>query len=115
MLAGSQVRLAPLYDVASALPYDDMYPPKLRMAMRIGGEYRLEAISGGHWRRFAMAFRLEPDEFVARIDDLAARVPVALAEAVSAGPVHALGSELPGRLLDRVRDRAGRCRAALAR
>lgn len=34
LLAGPQVRLAPLYDVASALPYDDMYLPRLRMAMR---------------------------------------------------------------------------------
>jgi serine/threonine-protein kinase HipA len=32
------VRLARLYDVASALPYDDMYIPRLHMAMKIGGE-----------------------------------------------------------------------------
>jgi serine/threonine-protein kinase HipA len=41
LLSGAQVRLAPLYDVASALPYDDMYLPKLKLAMRIGGEYAL--------------------------------------------------------------------------
>ena len=36
LLGGAQVRLAPLYDVASSLPYDDMFVPKLKMAMRIG-------------------------------------------------------------------------------
>ena len=43
LLAGGAVRLAPLYDIASALPYDDMYVPKLRLAMRVGGEYRVAA------------------------------------------------------------------------
>jgi serine/threonine-protein kinase HipA len=113
LLAGGQVRLAPLYDVASAFPYDDMYAPKLRMAMRIGSEYRLEAISGRHWRRFAEANGLDPQTTLARIDDLAARTPDALATAVKAAPVRALGSELPGRLLDRVSTHARRCRGAL--
>jgi serine/threonine-protein kinase HipA len=113
LLAGDQVRLAPLYDVASALPYDDMYVPKLRLAMRIGGEYRLESVSGRHWRRFADANGLDPEQTLARIDDLAAWTPGALATAVKAPAVQALGSELPERLLNRVGARAGRCRDAL--
>ncbi len=40
LLAANQVRLAPLYDIASALPYG-MHERKLRMAMKIGGDYRL--------------------------------------------------------------------------
>lgn len=115
LLAGSQVRLAPLYDIASALPYDDMYPPRLRMAMRIGGEYRLESISGRHWRRFAEANRLDPDTVLTRIADLAGRVPDALAAAVASDPVRALSRELPGRLLDRVGGRTRDCQALLER
>lgn len=38
------VRLAPLYDIATALVYPHLDPMKARMAMRIGGEYRLEHI-----------------------------------------------------------------------
>jgi serine/threonine-protein kinase HipA len=113
LLAGKQVRLAPLYDIASALPYDDMYPPKLRMAMRIGGEYGLEAIKGRHWRRFAEVNRLDPEETVTRIADLAARTPDAFATAVEAPAVKVLTSELPARLLDRVSARAQRCRVTL--
>lgn len=79
LLSGSQVRLAPLYDIASALAYDDMHEPRLRMAMKVGGEYGIEATSGRHWRRFAQANQLDPDATVARIDDLAARTPDAFA------------------------------------
>jgi serine/threonine-protein kinase HipA len=41
LLAAGQVRLAPMYDVASTIVYDDLYVPRLRMAMKIGGEYRM--------------------------------------------------------------------------
>ena len=37
-LAGDQVRLAPLYDVASALPYGT-HERRLRFAMKIGDDY----------------------------------------------------------------------------
>ncbi|HET8662530.1 MAG TPA: type II toxin-antitoxin system HipA family toxin [Micromonosporaceae bacterium] len=114
LLTGAQVRLAPMYDVASALPYDDMYLPRLRMAMRIGGEYRIEAAVGRHWRRFAAGNSLDPDATIARIDDLAARVPANLARATGATEVRELGSDLPARLLDQVTARAARCRKALA-
>jgi serine/threonine-protein kinase HipA len=115
LLAGRQVRLAPLYDVASALPYDDMYLPRLRMAMRVGGEERVEGISGRHWRRFAEANRLDADKTVARVDALAARTPECFTEAMQDGGVKALGSGLPVRLAERVTAHALRCRTALAR
>ena len=115
LLAGGQARLAPLYDVASALPYDDMYVPKLRMAMRVGGEYRLDEIGGRHWRRLAEQLGLDPDRLIRRIDDLAVRTPEGFSSAATADAVSALDSDLPARLLDRVAARASRCRELLAR
>jgi serine/threonine-protein kinase HipA len=115
LLAGAQVRLAPMYDVASALPYDDMYLPKLRMAMRIGGEYQIERISRRHWLRFAADNGLDPDATVARVDDLAAGTPAAMADAAGTRAVQALGSELPAKLVERVTQRVRRCREALRR
>jgi serine/threonine-protein kinase HipA len=115
LLAGRQVRLAPLYDVASALPYDDMYVPRLRMAMRMGGEDRVERIGGRHWRRFAEANRLDPDETVARVDALVARTPGCFAATAHDDEVRALGSALPARLAERIAAHAVRCRSALAR
>lgn len=115
LLEGSQVWLAPLYDLASALPYDDMYLPKLSMAMRIGGEYRLAAVSGRHWRRFAETNRLDPDAVVAQIDDLTARVTDAFAAAATDPTVRELGSDLPDRLAAAIAKRAVDCRQALGR
>ena len=114
LLAGRQVRLAPLYDVASALPYDEIYVPRLRMAMRIGGDDRVAGVSGWHWRRFAMENRLDPDETVARIDALAARAPDCFEKVAQDRAVRALTSGLPARLVERVTAQALRCRAALA-
>ena len=113
LLSGRQVRLAPLYDVASALAYDDMYLPKLQMAMRIGGEYRIEGISNRHWRRFAETNRLDPEETITRIDTLAARAPDCFEQAAQDETVRALESKLPARLVERVRTRALWCRRAL--
>jgi serine/threonine-protein kinase HipA len=113
LLAGSQVRLAPLYDVATALVYEDMYLPRLRMAMKIGGEYGLEAAAVRHWRRFATENLLDVDELVARIDGLAERVPDAFASAAKDKDVRGLKSRLPASVVDRVAVRAAKCRKSL--
>jgi serine/threonine-protein kinase HipA len=113
LLSGSQVRLAPLYDVASALAYDDMYVPRLRMAMKIGGEYGIEATTGYHGRRFAQANKLDPGEIVARIDNLAERTGDAFVTAAKDKTIRALKSQLPARLADRIAARAMQCRKKL--
>lgn len=46
----AQIRLAPLYDLASSLPYPKSISPyKARMAMKIGGEYQIRNIQKRHW------------------------------------------------------------------
>lgn len=115
LLSGPQVRLAPLYDVASALAYDDMYPPKLRMAMKIGDEYRVEATTGRHWRNFAAANGLDPDETIARIDQLVERAPEAFGTAAKAETIRDLKSKLPDRLTERISAAAEKCRTRLRR
>ncbi|MBM2618116.1 type II toxin-antitoxin system HipA family toxin [Actinoplanes sp. LDG1-06] len=113
LLRPGQARLAPLYDVASSLPYDDMYLPRLRLAMKIGSEYRVEAITGRHWAAFAERNRLDPARVRERIGELAGRLPDALREAAAADAVRALGSDLPGRLVARITEHAARCAGAL--
>lgn len=49
--------------------------------LRVGGEDRVERISGRHWRRFAETNGLDPDETVTRVDALAARTPGCFADA----------------------------------
>ena len=48
VLAGPEVRLAPLYDVASALPYETAHQ-KLRLAMKFGSDYKLNP-GGSPWK-----------------------------------------------------------------
>jgi serine/threonine-protein kinase HipA len=115
LLLAKQIRLAPLYDVASSLPYDDMYRPRLRLAMKIGSEYRVEAITGRHWHDFAVRNGLDPDPLLARIDELAERLPDAFRTAAHEPSVAEIGSGLPDRLTTKIGEHAQRCRAALTR
>jgi len=114
LLVRGQTRLAPLYDVASSLPYDDMYLPRLRLAMKVASEYRVAAITGRHWRALAGQSGLDPDRTVERIDELAARLPAAFREAAGADAVVELRSTLPERLAAAVEEHVGACRRRLA-
>lgn len=87
LLSGHQVRLAPLYDVASALPHLN-HPRKARMAQKIAGEYRPSFIGRRHWERLARPLGLDPDEACARITSLAERLPDAFSEAAKASDLN---------------------------
>ncbi len=69
--ARGRVRLAPLYDLATALPYRSMHPRKLKLAMSIGGEYRIDAIEGRHFRALGSALHVDPDHVIERARSLA--------------------------------------------
>ncbi len=77
---GRAVRLAPLYDIGSALPYPGFYGPKVALAMRIGGHYRVGTIAAKTWAREAAALGLDGDGAVERARSLAKRVPDAFAD-----------------------------------
>jgi serine/threonine-protein kinase HipA len=98
-----------LYDVASALPYEHLDRKVLKLAMSIGGEYRLDWVAGRHWVRLAQELRLDVDTFMARLRGLAERVPDHFAEAGGEDAVRALDTPLPRRLTDAVARRASAC------
>lgn len=106
LLAADSVRLAPLYDVASALPYGT-HERRLRMAMKIGGDYDLFAVRD-RWRSAAIEWAVDPDALVARALALARAAPNAFAEAARAADVVAIGSPGPDRLVSAVALRAER-------
>ena len=74
--AGGRVRLAPLYDVASVLPYDRFDPLKLKLAMKLGGKYRLRDITARSWEKLAEELRLDKEEIAQRVREMARRLPV---------------------------------------
>ena len=112
LLAGRQVRLAPLYDIASALPYG-VHERRLRMAMKVGGDYDLVALRD-RWTRAATQWDLDPARLAARVLELAAAAPDALADAGADPSVAGLGRRGPARLIDAVARRAARCVSQLA-
>jgi serine/threonine-protein kinase HipA len=107
LLAEEQVRLAPLYDIASALPYGT-HERGLRFAMKIGGDYRVFP-ERSRWPAAARDLGLESEVLVARVRELAAVAPDAFRDAAKSAEVDALERELPGRLVDLVADRVTRC------
>ena len=111
LLAGDQVRLAPLYDIASALPYG-MHERKLRFAMKLGGDYRV-FLQRNPWPQTARDLGLDAGELADRVSKLADVAPDAFADSVSAADIVALDRGLPGKLLDLVADRAARCRSLI--
>lgn len=72
--AGGRIRLAPLYDVASVLPYPDINIEKAKVSMKIGGEYRLRNIQPRHWRKLAVELKLDPDKTLRRVSELAGQL-----------------------------------------
>jgi len=72
---GGTIRLAPLYDVASALPYESMREQKIKLAMKIGGKYRVRDIGPHEWQKLAVELGLDPDSVLARVARMAAAIP----------------------------------------
>jgi serine/threonine-protein kinase HipA len=112
LLAGSQVALAPLYDVASALPYPDMAEQRLRFAMKFGSDYKVNPVTPP-WSRLGVDLGLKED----RVREVAARLlnraVDGFDQAASDPGVVALGSDLPEQMVERVTRRVASCRKLL--
>lgn len=104
LLDGNQVRLAPLYDVASALPYDPRsHDSDLHSAaMAIGGERRFGAVTRRNWERLAGRTGIDADRLLARVGELGSQIPEALAAALDSVPPSEQRDDLRPRLLARV-------------
>lgn len=104
---GGRPRLAPLYDLASILPYPDAErdPGRLKLAMQVGSEYRDRNIRRRHWDELAEDLRLNTGATIARATELAQRVgPAAAAvrnELVAQGLDHAIVPRLAEKLTAR--------------
>jgi serine/threonine-protein kinase HipA len=106
--AEGRARLAPLYDIASILPYG-FDPQKIRSAMRIGGAYRLRDIGPRQWRKLASELRLDADRLVTRIGYLAGALPDALTDVCRTAEGDGIDHPLVERLASALRARAQRC------
>jgi serine/threonine-protein kinase HipA len=114
LLGGPHVRLAPLYDVASILPYDEFDAQNLKLTMKVGGEYRLDRIGLRQWQKFARETRLNADELIARLGSMARQLPNEADDARRRAQAEGLDKTIIDRLATRLIERAGECERVLA-
>ena len=83
--AGPQLRLAPLYDLVTVLPYPQLARKGNRLAMAIGGERLVREIDASHWNSLARTVGVERAGVLARVERLATEIPSALDRLQSRG------------------------------
>jgi serine/threonine-protein kinase HipA len=110
LLTHGSVRLAPLYDLISVLPYPRWVDYKeAKLAMRIDREYRLWKIRRRHWEGLAVRSDLDPEPLVERMRELLAAVPAAVARTAEGVRNEGLGNDLVDSLESQVLDHSIRC------
>jgi serine/threonine-protein kinase HipA len=114
LLGGRRVRLAPLYDVASILPYDEFDLRKVKLAMKIGGEYKLSLIGLRQWQKFAREVRVEADKLVELLASMAKQLPDEVNAARTRAREEGLNATIVERLATQLIERAGECGRSLS-
>jgi serine/threonine-protein kinase HipA len=109
LLGAPHVRLAPLYDVASILPYDEMDLKKAKLAMKVGGEYKLSHIGLRQWQKFAREVRLDADEMIELLTSMANQLPDEVNAVRLQAREQGLTNAIVERLATQLIARAGNC------
>lgn len=107
ILPSGDVRLAPLYDLASALPYEPRWLDS-DLALSIGGRRRINDIHARQWTRAALDLQINEDQLRERTRHLVAGFSDAFRDALDEIGTPA-AREVWARSADRVGDHAALC------
>ena len=107
--AQSRVRLAPLYDLASILPYPEFNAQRIKLSMKIGGEYRLRDIGLRQWLKLAGEVRRDADALVQRVQDLTAKLADTVADIGNRMAQEGVTHATVARLADALKTRTALC------
>lgn len=100
IFAGRVVRLAPLYDLATGLPYYDQTELDLRtVAMSIGGRRRLGEADQTGWQLHADDMRLARDERIEALDQMTSQISGAFEESLDEADDFPGTSEVRARIM----------------
>ncbi|HWL88354.1 MAG TPA: type II toxin-antitoxin system HipA family toxin [Polyangiaceae bacterium] len=105
------VRLAPLYDLASALPYANKQFQKLKLAMSIGGTYRLRDIGVHRWEKLANELSFDAITLRARVRGVAESLPRHATALLRRSREEGLSHPILASLADALKQRAAQCLA----
>lgn len=99
LLAEEQIRLAPLYDIATMLPYttrgEDIY-----LSMHVGDEPSLALIGRDHWEAHAHRLQLPASGVLQRVARIAEEAAAAATDAAADCADHPAAGTLPARFAD---------------
>ncbi|MEY9181814.1 MULTISPECIES: type II toxin-antitoxin system HipA family toxin [Bradyrhizobium] len=113
LASGALVRLAPLYDIASILPYDHVDQRKIKLAMKVGGEYKLDQIGLRQWQKFARETRVDADVLIATLNSMAGQIPDLVADIRTRAQKDGLENAVIERLATALSTRAKDCEHVL--
>ena len=112
---GGQTRLAPLYDLASALPYpQQIYPRHATLAMKVGNHYKLREIGMREWKKAAKELRYDEDKLIQRIRKMATDLPAAALEVETELSKSGIQHSVCKRMTVAICERAEECARAMA-
>jgi len=106
---GGRVRLAPLYDVASVLPYSQFDVKRIKLAMRVGDKYRLQDIGRREWSKLSTEVKLDTDQLIEKLIDMAEALPDLATEIAHSATLAGLDQRVIGRLSTRLIARSRAC------
>jgi serine/threonine-protein kinase HipA len=110
LLSPGSVRLAPLYDLISLLPYPHrVHYREAKLAMRIDREYYVWKIRRRHWEGLAVRCELDPEPLLERITELVAAVSQAVERAATAVRNEGIDHEIVDRLEVGIREHSEAC------
>lgn len=84
VLVGSRAQVSPLYDAASAAPYNQR--ERLHSSMKIGDHWKMLDVTASDWRKVGRRLGIPADQAVAWVDELRMDLPAAFSRAAAALP-----------------------------
>jgi serine/threonine-protein kinase HipA len=103
--AGDEVRLAPLYDLSSQLPYPDLIAQ--RVAMKIGDHYDIARVTPTDWRNLARSCLVNDQRVITLLTEMARALPDAVSAAHARARTDGLSETVVVPLVDRLIAHAG--------
>lgn len=112
VLIGSRAQVSPLYDAASAAPYDQR--ERLVSSMKIGDHWKMLDVTNTDWRKVGRHLGVPGDQAVAWVDELRHQLPAAFERAVASLPASAQseGKHMGDRIVEHI---AGTWRPSVTR
>ena len=110
LIGPGSVRLAPLYDLISALPYPHwIHYRRSKLAMRVDREYHVWKIRPRHWQALADRSDLDPGPLLERVHELVSAIPDAVTRTGAAVREEGLDHEVIERLEQAIGQHAEAC------